>query len=240
MNWKFIFTFAWFYGYSFLRRGYSYVFSYLITPLSILFLVYVLSRGSLLQYAIVGGLIAVVSTNSVVSLADVVMLRKEMRIQDMLIATKVGPAEYMLGLSTANLIFSSVGMLAYVALGLLLGVFTPLSALLDFLIAVYLNYSLTGLAFIIGTLIPYTRHSWAVSGVMGTVLTIIPPVYYPFSVLKGIVEYLSLAIPSSPASVLSQSVAGLTQANPLATLLFFIEGPFFIALAVKLARWREK
>ncbi|WP_252896632.1 hypothetical protein [Metallosphaera hakonensis] len=91
MNFRYVITFAWFYGYSFLKRGYTYVFSYLVTPLSILFLVYVLSRGELIQYAIVGGLVSVIVTNSVVSLSDVVMLRKEMKLQDMLIATKIGP-----------------------------------------------------------------------------------------------------------------------------------------------------
>ncbi|MEM3213559.1 MAG: ABC transporter permease, partial [Metallosphaera sp.] len=60
----------------------------MITPLSILFLVYVLSRGLLLPYAVVGGLISVIVTNSIISLSDVVMLRKEMKLHDMLVATK--------------------------------------------------------------------------------------------------------------------------------------------------------
>ncbi|ABP94526.1 MULTISPECIES: ABC transporter permease [Metallosphaera] len=240
MNLRYVLAFAWFYGYSFLKRGYTYVFSYLITPLSILFLVYVLSRGALLQYAVVGGLISVVATNSVVSLSDVVMLRKEMKLQDMLVATRIGPAEYMLGLATANLIFSSVGMIVYVILGLILHVFSITSALISFLIACYLNYSMTGLAFIIGTFVPYTRHSWAISGVLGTVFTIIPPIYYPYSELHGIVAYLSLVIPSSPASVITQGVTGLTNFNVIALLLFLVEGPLFVLLAMKTSRWREK
>ncbi|AWR99080.1 ABC transporter permease [Metallosphaera hakonensis] len=239
MNFRYVITFAWFYGYSFLKRGYTYVFSYLVTPLSILFLVYVLSRGELIQYAIVGGLVSVIVTNSVVSLSDVVMLRKEMKLQDMLIATKIGPLEYMLGLATANYIFSSVGVLAYAVLGLIIHVFNVYSVLLSILISLYLNYSMSGLAFVIGTLVPYTRHSWAISGVLGTVLTIIPPIYYPFLELHGIVRYLSLILPSAPASVVSQWITGLSPFNLIATVLFLVEAPLFMIAAMKLSKWRE-
>ncbi|MEM3348000.1 MAG: ABC transporter permease [Metallosphaera sp.] len=239
MNLKFVLTFAWFYGYSFLKRGFTYVFSYLITPLSILFLVYVLSRGLLLPYAVVGGLISVIVTNSIISLSDVVMLRKEMKLHDMLVATKIGPLEYMLGLASANLIFSSVGVVAYLALGLWLHILSPVTAFLSLMVSIYLNYSMTGLGFIIGTLIPYTRHSWAVSGVLGTILTILPPIYYPFTELQGSVKYLSLIIPSTPASIVEQGLTGLSPFYLLSVVLFLVECPFFLFLAIRLAKWRE-
>lgn len=240
MNYRFILIFAWFYGYSFLRRGYTYVFTYLINPLAILFLVYVLSRGELLSYAVVGGMISVVATNAVVSLSDVVMLRKEMKIQDMLVASEVTPLDYMLGLATANYVFSVPGVIAYVIMGLLLGVLTPASSVEIVLVSTFLNYVISGLAFFIGTLVPYTRHSWAVSGVLSTVLTVFPPVYYPFAVLSPELREIVLILPSASASALSQWVTGLYQFDPLSLLALIVECLIFFTISLKISRWREE
>ncbi|WP_252896631.1 hypothetical protein [Metallosphaera hakonensis] len=63
------------------------------------------------------------------------------------------------GAGYRELHFLVSGVLAYAVLGLIIHVFNVYSVLLSILISLYLNYSMSGLAFVIGTLVPYTRHS---------------------------------------------------------------------------------
>jgi ABC-2 type transport system permease protein len=58
---NFVLAFAWFYGYSNIRRAPIYILAYLSLPLSLLFFIYIISKGELLAYGIVGGLISVIN-----------------------------------------------------------------------------------------------------------------------------------------------------------------------------------
>ena len=62
MNIRFIGTFAWYYGVKIFSRGPSYVIASLATPLSLLFIVYILTAGKILDFAVVGGVISLVGS----------------------------------------------------------------------------------------------------------------------------------------------------------------------------------
>ncbi|WP_256201965.1 hypothetical protein [Sulfuracidifex metallicus] len=87
---------------------------YLASPLALLFLIYIVSRGALLDYAIIGGLLSVVAENGLISLTDFAFLRMELHLQDLLVTTEIGPQEYILGLVLSNLVFSLPGIILYV------------------------------------------------------------------------------------------------------------------------------
>ena len=138
MNLKFIFTFAWYYGVKVIVRGPSYIIASLVTPLTLLFVVYVLTQGALVQYAVVGGMITLIASIGLQSAGDATFMRLQLRIQEMYVASEVTPIDYMLSMTLSFLAFSIPGIIVYSFLGSyyhLYNIFTALYML--FLIFTY-------------------------------------------------------------------------------------------------------
>jgi len=237
---RFIITFAWFYGYSSLKRGYVYVATYMITPLSVLFLIYIISGGALLPYAILGGLLSIITMNSLSLVADVTFLRLELKLQDLLVSTYVKASDYLAGHILSNLIFSIPGIIIYIILGVLHGMFNPIKIAWLVLVLIPLLVSSSALAFFISTFIPHVRHSWGVSSFLSIVFTIIPPLYYPAYAVPTILLYPLAISPSTPASLVLQSAFGLYEANIMINYtILIIETGIYVLLALKFSRWRS-
>jgi ABC-2 type transport system permease protein len=237
---RFIITFAWFYGYTSLKRGYVYVATYMITPLSVLFLIYVISRGALLPYAILGGLLSIITMNSLSLVADVTFLRLELKLQDLLISTHVKALDYLIGHILSNLIFSMPGIMVYILLGTLYGMFNAFRIIWLILVLTPLLISSSALAFFISTFIPHVRHSWGVASFLSIVFTIIPPLYYPAYAIPVIFLYPLLISPSTPASLVLQSAFGLYETDIILNYVtLIVETSIYVLLALKFSRWRS-
>jgi hypothetical protein len=89
-----------------MKRGPSYIIASLTTPLSLLFVVYILTSGALVKYAIVGGMITLVASIGIQSAGDATFLRLQLRLQDLYVASRVSPTDYMLALTMSFLAFS--------------------------------------------------------------------------------------------------------------------------------------
>ncbi|MEM0139161.1 MAG: hypothetical protein QXZ44_00900 [Ferroplasma sp.] len=89
MNIRFILSMAWYYGIKTVTRGPSYLIASLATPLTLLFLVFVLSHGALVKFAIVGGLIAFVGSVGLSGAGDSAFFRLQLRIQDLYVASEI-------------------------------------------------------------------------------------------------------------------------------------------------------
>ncbi len=239
MKTNFILAFAWFYGYSNIRRAPIYILAYLSLPLSLLFFIYVISRGELLAYGILGGLLSVIVSNSISLIGDFAFLRLQLRLQDLLVSTQIGPMDYILGLTLGNFIYTLPGIAVYILLGLIFHIFSVLQLLIIIGISLILLISTTSLAITLASLIRHTRHSWGLSTFLSLVLTILPPLYYPYSILPKDVLYLLLISPSTPASMIAQGILNLQNNDPIAIIVFILESIIFISLPRYAMKWRE-
>ncbi|BCU67169.1 daunorubicin ABC transporter ATP-binding protein [Sulfolobales archaeon HS-7] len=239
MNLKFILTFAWFYGWSGLKRGPVYVLSYLSLPLSLLLLVFIISRGELLSYGIIGGMIAVVASNALSLVSDNAFFKLELRMIDLLVATEVGPVDYMIGLMLGDLVFSFPGIVLYIILGIILKVFPLIEIPPIFGVLILVMFSTSSLGIITSSRLKHVRHSWGLSSFLSIVFTIIPPLYYPYQILPKIILYILMATPVTPASVIVQSgLDGPSTMSSVAVLL--LETALFTICARYLTQWEEK
>lgn len=237
---RFIIVFAWFYGYSSLKRGYVYVATYMITPLSVLFLIYVISKGTLLPYAILGGLLSIITMNSLSLVADVTFLRLELKLQDLLVSTHVKPLDYLMGHILSNIIFSLPGIAVYVLLGIFYGMFNFIRVLWLILTLIPLLISSSALAFFISTFIPHVRHSWGVASFLSIIFTIIPPLYYPANLIPEAFLYPLMISPSTPASLVLQTAFELYKTDIITNYIILIIGTIiYLSLALKFSRWRS-
>jgi ABC-2 type transport system permease protein len=232
MRKDFIIAFIKFYGLSSLKRGYIYVLSYLVVPFSELFLIYMISKGAFLNFAIIGGLITVVAGNGLTFIGDFAFLRLEVKIQDLLVASEISVNDYVLA--------SLPGILVYLALGFLFRLLNfnviPVLAVLLLLLLVT-----SGIGFFIGSIIPHIRYSWGLASVLSVLLTILPPVFYPYYLLPQSVFRIVYFIPTTIASLLIQQLTGLISLPAKlvyqSVVMLIVESTVFYYLSIKYSRW---
>jgi ABC-2 type transport system permease protein len=85
--------------------------------------------------------------------------------------------------------------------------------------------------------------SWAFSGIVSTILSALPPVYYPISYIPMPYQYLAYLSPATYAAEIVQNITGLTS---FSTFTILIDWMVIIAvmlvttfLAIKKSKWRE-
>lgn len=208
-------------------------------PLTLLFVVYIFTHGTLIPFAIAGGPLAIIATNSISGAADAAFFRVQIRIQDLFVATKISSQDYMLALSLSYLVFSLPGIVFYAILGAYLKVFSISSALPIVGILVLLTLTISNLSFIIAGLLKHIRNVWGITAVLSIVMTVLPPTFYPYSYLpNGVIYFLSLS-PVTPAAVLIQGVVGLEPVHLLMIPILLAEAIILTLLGRRFIRWRE-
>ncbi|MDP8003190.1 MAG: ABC transporter permease [Caldisphaera sp.] len=239
INWRFIIAFIWFYGYSSIKRGFYYVLSYLALPLSLLFFIYIVSRGRLIQYAILGGIISIITGNALTAIGDTSFYRLELKIQDLLVAADVSPIEYLMGLGFGNLIYSLPGLLVYIIIGFIYHIFGFALLGWTILTLIIVMISSTGLAYLTGSRVSHMRNAWGVGSFLSVILTMLPPLYYPYTYLPKYALYPLLLSPATPASIFLQDILAKGRLDFIFLIILIIETIIYIYMALYLGRWEE-
>ena len=236
---RFILAFAKFYGYSSLTRGSVYVISYVLLPLAELFLIYVITKGEFVDFAIIGGLITVIASNGLSFVADFAFLRLELKLQDLLVATEVSASDYILALTLSNLIYSFPGILAYFLLAFIYHLLNLANVLPVLAVLLLLLINTSAIGFFIGSLIPHVRYSWGIGSIIGTILTILPPVFYPYYLIPHEMFEIVYPLPTTLASLVVQQLTGLIRTNLVteSVILLLVETVVFFYLSVRFSRW---
>ncbi|EQB71711.1 MAG: hypothetical protein AMDU1_APLC00020G0077 [Thermoplasmatales archaeon A-plasma] len=240
MNLKFTFLLAWYYGLRTVGRGPSYIIASLSSPLTLLFIVFIISRGTLVKYAIVGGFIGLVASVALSSAGDAAFMRLQLRMQDLYVASRVNPSDYMLGLTLSYLMFSLPGIVLYSILGYFENVFTLTDVLALAGILALLVVSTSSISFIVSSSIKHVRNVWGIAGIMSVVMTVLPPTFYPYTFIPKIAIYALSVSPVTPAAVLTQGAFGLSPLMAMEIPVMLAETVAYFSLARYLTRWREK
>jgi ABC-2 type transport system permease protein len=207
--------------------------------MSLLFFIFLISHGALLKYGILGGLISVIVSNALSLVGDFAFFRLQLRLQDLLVATEIGPIDYISGLAIGNLLYSIPGLIIYLIMGLYFKVFNLIQIPLLALILFLLLMSSTGLSITLASFLKHTRHSWGLSTFLSLLFTLLPPLYYPYTILPRYVLDILYISPSTSASMIAQSYLGLAPFQLPSVIVFIIETAFFSALPFYALRWRE-
>lgn len=231
---------GWYYGFYSIVRGPSYVVASLSMPLTMLFLVYMLSRGSLIAYAIIGGYISMVSTNALSSAGDAAFFRLELKIQDLFVASSISSTDYMLGIMLSYLVFSIPGIAVYAVLSYIYRVLNPVSSLVLVAVIILMIISTGSISFIVAGLLKHIRNVWGIVSILSIVLSIIPPIFYPYIYLPRYAIYALSVSPATPAAILMQGVAGLQPIQPTMAVILIVETVVYFLLARRFIRWTEE
>ncbi len=239
-----ILAITWINGWLAVKRYPLWVVSYLTPPVSLLVFIALFASREMVGFALSGGLVMVVASNGIGLMGDAVYYRVILKFQDMVVASPTRPLSYMLGFALSGFIYATPGIAIFIALMWRLGYLVRGGEMLLYLLLCWA--STASLGFAISGFVKEGRHAWPLIGIMTFVLTIIPPVYYPSSLLPGWLRLLGEAVPTGGAATLLHYAMGLPGSSltwPEVMRLVAIltaETALLLFLALKKSRWREK
>ncbi len=212
------------------------------TPFTILFFIFVIGGGRYVPYGVIGATISILVQAGLFLGADATFNRIQFKFQDFCVASPLSAIDYMIGLSLGELTFVApslsvlLGLLVYLGL---IGSNLPVLILIMLLAWVFSS----ALGFFLSTYILQTRSAFSATALVATLLTVIPPVFYPMDIIPQNLRFLAYFVPTTHLSILMQSTFELQSYtfNQLVLSWTLLIGftVFFLLLASFKARWRQ-
>ncbi|WP_415283752.1 ABC transporter permease [Candidatus Nitrososphaera sp. FF02] len=213
-----------------------------ISPFSLLFVLFVVSNGQYVHYAVAGSLVMALVGYGLALGQDISFYKTEYKIQDVFVASPVSPLTYMMGLALSELLFGLPALTVLAALVLYFG--APFAAIPLLIATVVLLWSsMSAMGFFLSSHMLHMRNATQVISFVNVVLAVLPPIFYPVTNLPDSLRYLAYAVPTTHASMMFQEMMGLpTPADWSLALGFAVQIAYlvgFVTLAKTKAIWRE-
>lgn len=236
---------AYFFGFKPFARNPLWSLNYAISPLAILFFINLYGGQRYLGYALIGGIVSVTVATTIILETDAAFIRLILKLQDMFVASPIGPLTYALGLALGNI---APGLLGLAILGALLGLSVHVSpaAILVIVASVILTWALISmLGFLIASFAKEIKHLWSYSPIITALLSFLPPVFYPATFIEPLaLRVASFMAPTAIAATLIRSSIGLEALSPLEATAMWIGLTAYtgviLGLLRKYARWRQE
>ena len=212
------------------------------TPFSLLFFLFVFGGSGAVPYGVIGATISILVQAGLFLGADATFNRVQYKFQDFCVASPLSASEYMIGLSLGEVTFVAPALAILVALFAymhLIGWTFPIVIVIMILAWVMAS----ALGFFLSTFILQSRSAFSITALVATVLTVIPPVFYPIDKIPQSVQFLAYFVPTTNLSVLMQSNLAVVSYSAsqveLSWVVLVAYSTFFLLLASFKARWRQ-
>jgi ABC-2 type transport system permease protein len=215
----------------------------LLAPISFLVIINFVSRGGLLSQAVEGAFIMSMFSSGMGLQSDLSHLKNDLKLQDMVVSSPTTPEVYVLGMAISEIVYSIPALLT---LAVLLTVFIHPTAVQAFTllgIMALMFFTSVTIGFTLSTITSDVIQSFAFSGLVSTLFTTLPPVYYPITYIPLPFRYLAYLSPTTYAAEIAQSSTGLLslpESVIAADWLVLVGVTLVLAwVAVRKAHWRE-
>ncbi len=215
----------------------------LLSPLSFLIVITFVSRGRLISVAVLGGLIMTMISSGIGLQGDLSHLKNDFKLQDMVVSSPTRSSTYIAGMAISEIVYSLPALAVLIVLFYFFDR-TSIGAIMTILGVMALSFVFSiSLGFTLSTISYDIIQSWAFSGIVSTLLSTIPPVYYPITYIPLPYRYVAYISPTTYAAQLAQNAIGafhislIMQIVDWTILLLFTV--IFLLIAMKKARWRE-
>ena len=239
-----VFAIVWFDGVLPIRRSPFNLVNFIISPLTILFFIYIFAGPSKVIYALGGGLIAVIVGSCIILETEAAFIRLVARLQDMFVSSPLSSVAYVVGLSIAQLLNGIAGIILFSVLLILYAHLTIVSGLGILFAATITWASISSMGFMISTFARDVRDIWVYSPILTVLLSFLPPVFYPITLIPEQFRFIAYLAPTTYAAGIIQNATGLVQATSGQMLLDFGGGMIYtiilVALAGRLSKWRQR
>jgi len=213
-----------------------------ISPFSLLFVLFVVSGGQYIDFAVAGSLVMALVGYGLSLGQDISFYKTEYKVQDLFVSSPVSPLTYMMGLALSELLFGLPALIVLATLVVIVGgsiLSIPLLAATILLIW----GSMSALGFFLSSHMLHMRNAGQVISFVNVLLTIVPPIFYPINKVPEVLQPLAYAIPTTHASLMLQYVMGKPTPDfwspglGFAVQIAYLIG--FVLLAKTKAIWRE-
>src|ERR671915_533876 len=213
-----------------------------ISPFSLLFVLFVVSGGQYIHFAVAGSLVMALVGYGLALGQDISFYKTEYKVQDVFVASPVSPLTYMVGLALSELLF---GLPALTVLTFLAAYFGTSIIYLPFLISTILLIwgSMSAIGFFLSSHMLHMRNATQVISFVNVFLAVLPPVFYSIERLPLELQYVAYLVPTTHASLMLQYTMGFPTPEEWSIALGFgVQLAYligFIVLAKTKALWRE-
>ncbi len=239
---KQIFIIAYLTGVLWLRRNpLSLVFT-AISPFSLLFILFIVSDGQYVQFAVAGSLVMALVGYGLSLGQDISLYKLEYKMQDMFVASPVSPLTYMLGLAFSELLYGLPALLVLSSLAVYFS--TSITFLPLLIVNIFLIWgTMSSIGFFLSSHMLHMRNATQLISFVNVLIAVIPPVFYSIERLPLPLQIASYFVPTTHASLMLQYSMGFPTPQEWSISLGLIVQIsyliFFIILAKKKALWRE-
>jgi ABC-2 type transport system permease protein len=212
-----------------------------ISPFSLLFVLFVVSGGQYIHFAVAGSLVMALVGYGLALGQDISFYKTEYKVQDVFVASPVSPLTYMLGLALSELLF---GLPALVVLATLVVYFGSLFSIPLLVATILLIWgAMSAMGFFLSSHMLHMRNATQVISFVNVILAVIPPVFYSVDIMPEVLRPLAYAVPTTHASLMLQDIMGIsTPADWSLEFGFAVQIAYllaFVTLAKTKALWRE-
>jgi ABC-2 type transport system permease protein len=212
-----------------------------ISPFSLLFVLFVVSGGQYIHFAVAGSLVMALVGYGLALGQDISFYKTEYKVQDVFVASPVSPLTYMVGLALSELLF---GLPALIVLATLVVYFGSVLSIPLLVATVLLIWgAMSAMGFFLSSHMLHMRNATQVISFVNVILAVLPPVFYSMDMMPDVLRPLAYAVPTTHASLMLQDIMGIpTPADWSLEFGFAIQIAYllaFIMLAKTKALWRE-
>src|ERR687897_1769830 len=213
-----------------------------ISPFSLLFVLFIVSNGQYLQFAVSGSLVMALVGYGLALGQDISFYKTEYKIQDVFVASPVLSLTYMTGLALSQILFGLPALMVLTILTAYLG--TSIAYLPFLILTIFLVWgAMSAMGFFLSSHMLHMRNATQIISFVNVVLAVLPPVFYSIERLPAELQFVAYSVPTTHASLMIQDSMGL--ATPETWSLFLglaVQSAyllFFLFLAKARAVWRD-
>jgi ABC-2 type transport system permease protein len=236
-----VFLIAYMTGVLWLRRNpMSLVFT-AISPFSLLFVLFVVSEGQYIHFAVAGSLVMALVGYGLALGQDISFYKTEYKVQDVFVASPVSPLTYMVGLALSELLFGLPALIVLATLVVYFGSVFSIPLLVATILLIW--GAMSAMGFFLSSHMLHMRNATQVISFVNVILAVLPPVFYSIDVMPEVLRPLAYAVPTTHSSLMLQYIMGMPIAADwslgfgFAIQIVYLVG--FITLAKTKAIWRE-
>ncbi|MDQ3883104.1 MAG: ABC transporter permease [Thermoproteota archaeon] len=212
-----------------------------ISPFSLLFVLFVISGGQYIHFAVAGSLVMALVGYGLALGQDISFYKTEYKVQDVFVASPVSPLTYMIGLALSELLFGLPALIVLATLVVYFGSVFSIPLLLATILLIW--GAMSAMGFFLSSHMLHMRNATQVISFVNVILAVLPPVFYSMDVMPDPLRPLAYALPTTHASLMLQQIMGIsTPADWSLEFGFAIQIAYlfaFITLAKTKALWRE-
>ncbi len=234
----------WFDGLLPIRRSPFNAVNFVVSPLSILFFIYIFGGAGSIKYGLTGGLIAVIVGSCIILETEAAFIRLVVRLQDMFVSSPLSPVAYVFSLSVAQLFNGLLGIILFSILIAFEGNITLTDGVEIALAGILTWGSVSALGFLISTFARDMRDLWVYSPLLNVLLAFLPPVFYRITIIPEPFRFIAYLAPTTYPSQIIQTATGIIPGSGIDIALYFAGGIVYtlilVGLSAKFARWRQR